>query len=225
MPKLKLVVIILIALCGSSAVYAKTTKLSQIFNPEMIGANIAYFERATGPAKNTYSDINTYKIGGCNVDATIYNGTIQSLRLEVSSKCTVDLNQFFSHSYGKFSPAYQLTFGNFDMNTGNIGQYYASCLTECGNAADPVIFEKWLGSRADQFIEVQLEVVLAKDAALTAAGLWHDVMEKVEGKNWVMNAKFNCTSKYNAVARKAFRNVKISGITIGRDIIPPNCQE
>ena len=70
--------------------------------------------------------------------------------------------------------------------------------------------------------EVMIEVVLVTGDALDAADKWRDTMHKTESKDWIEEAKFNCL-RYDAFAHKFFKNVKITAITIGKDIEKPSC--
>lgn len=69
-----------------------------------------------------------------------------------------------------------------------------------------------------------LEAVLVSSPVLSAAHTWEAAMEKIEGENWVIDAKFNCTRKYDAIAHRAFQDVTISAITIGYDVQVPRCE-
>jgi hypothetical protein len=213
------------ASCSSSGDAEKKTpnSLARVFVPEMLNANLPYFERVTGPARNTYGNINTYLVDGCEVTATIANGSVRALSVGLSPKCTFDLNQFVHASSGKFPPPHTMTFGQFDALIGG-GQFMASCLTLCGNAADPSVYEHWRGSHADGYLEVMPEIVLATDIALDASKIWEDAMIKGEGENWVIETKFNCGfTKYDEIAHNAFKNVRITAITVGYEIAPQVC--
>ena len=209
---------------SDTASAAKPAKLAHVFDPEMIGADVAYFERITGPARNTDENTKIYKMDGCEVTSTIADGAVRSLRVDLSPKCTFNLNMFLPNFSGKFPSTHAMTFGKFDSVTGGNGKFYADCLTQCGNAADPGIYEHWYGSRADLVLEVMLEAVQVSGPALSAADTWQVAMEKTEGENWVVDAKFNCTRQYDAIAHRAFRNVTISAITVGYDIQTPRCE-
>ena len=209
---------------SDTASAAKPVKLAQVFDPEMINADVAYFERVTGPARNTYGDTKIYKVGGCEVTATVAAGSVRSVRIDLSPKCTFNINKFLPNFSGKFPPTHTLTFGKFDSLTGGNGQFYADCLAQCGNAADPVIYVHWYGSRADLVLEVMLEVVQVSGPALSAADTWQAAMGKAEDEDWIIDAKFNCTRKYDAIAHQAFRDVTITAITIGYDIQAPRCE-
>lgn len=204
-------------------------KLNKIFNADTIGANVPYLERITGPARNTLNlkakvKLNTYKVDGCEVTVRIANDTVQSLGIEqLSQKCTFNLNNFLPNvGRGKLPPLHSMTFGQFDALTGD-GKYTASCLMSCGNAADPMVYESWQAPRSDGGFELQLGVVLVSGPALDASSKWESAMVKTEGEKWVIDTKFNCSNKYNSIAQKAFRNVKITSATIGYGFTANDC--
>lgn len=220
-----IVAAVAIAVTHGAAAQSKKSKLARVFDPEMISADLAYFEQVTGPARNTYRNRKTYKVDSCKVTATIFNSSVRSLHLDLSPKCTFNLNRFLPNFHGKFPAPHIMTFGQFDAVSGGNGQFMADCLTMCGNAADPVVYEYWYGSRADLMLEVLLEVVQVSGPALSAADKWQDAMERSEGQDWVIDTKFNCSrTKYDQVAHQAFRGVTISAITIGYDIKVPRCE-
>ncbi len=208
---------------GMSA-HAADNRVARIFDPEMIGANLAYFEQVAGPARNSYSDTNIYKVDGCEITARVSKGTIAWLRMDVSPSCSFNLTPFVPSLDAELPPVHQLTFGGFDEATRNSGRYMADCLTQCGNAADPVVQELWQGSRAEMGLEIMLEAAQVEGPALAAADTWQQAMEKAEGTEWVSQARFNCgPNKYDAIAREAFRNVTISSISIGYKLLVPEC--
>ena len=85
----------------------------------------------------------------------------------------------------------------------------------CGNAADPEAYLDVDASRSDCGYHITVGVILAGEDALNASNIWEEVMVKNESEDWVIGTKFNETNKYNAIASKAFKNVKINSITIG----------
>lgn len=201
-------------------------RLRRVFDPEMLSVDLAYFEQTTGIARNTYVNKKLYKMGDCMVTAYISDGSVRALRLDMSKKCTFDLNEFLHNYKGNFPAPHVMTFGQFDAITGGGGRFFADCLSSCGNAADPIVYELWEGSNADMALEVMLEVVQAGDPALAAADKWQAAMEREEEEDWIMYAKFNCSrTKYDQVAHQVFRDVKISAITVGYNIEPPSCEQ
>lgn len=214
---------LVLTVAQSALAAGKHGKMSLVFEPDMLNADLTYFENVTGTARQTFGNSKYYKVDGCEVRADISGGKINSLHVTVSPKCTFDLNKFLPNYSGRFPAPHVMTFGQFDALTGSSGRYMADCLIACGNATDPIVFEYWSGSRADGQLEVMLEVVQAGDAAQKAQ-TWEDAMMKGEGALWVGDTKFNCArTKYDAVARKEFRNVRVTGISIGYGIETPRC--
>jgi len=220
---LALAVIVASASCTSSK-EEKGGRLARVFDPKMLSADLRYFEQVTGPAKITNARTKIYSVEGSEIWVTVANGSVSAFRANLSPQCSFDLNKFIRASSGKFPPLHTMTFGQFDALTGGEGQFMADCLTSCGNAADPVVYECWMGTRAAGCLEVMLEAVQVGEDVLAAAGIWRDTMEKGEGENWVIDTKFNCNrSKYDAIAHSAFKNIRVTGITIGYNIDRPHC--
>lgn len=202
-------------------------KLNKIFDPEMIGANLPYFEKISGPARNTFSyskgeKTNVYKVEGCEVTVQVSNGSIQSLGLDsLGPKCSFSLNKFLPNTVG-LPPLHQMTFGQFDSATGG-GQYGADCLVGCGAAKEPDAYEVWRASAADNGYEVQVGVALS-GLAWDAARTWLDTMLKSQSEDWVVDRKFVCNKKYNPLAQKSFKDVKITSAKIGIGLIELACK-
>ena len=84
---------------------------------------------------------------------SIERGSIRYLHLDLNPECTFDLNKFLDT---KLPPPHYMTFGQFDEQEIG-GRFYADCLTSCGNAYDPSVYEYWQGPHVSQFLEVTLE--------------------------------------------------------------------
>lgn len=211
---------------SSAAFAAKPIRLEQVFDPDMINVDVAYFERVTGPARNTLGEeAKLYNVDGCHVIANISGGTVRSLVVHVSPECTFDINKFLPSFSGKFPPVHTLTFGKFDSITGGDGRFYADCFGACGNNGGNEVKEHWGGSKFHDYLHVMLHVEIYRGSGKSAADKWEASMEKAEGFKWVYGAKFNCTDKYDAIAHQLFRDVTITAITIGRDVEPPYCRD
>ncbi|PYY84818.1 hypothetical protein DNK59_16360 [Pseudomonas sp. TKO26] len=195
--------------------------VAEVFNGEMLGTNQRYFESVAGIPRESFGDEHKFKVQGCDITATVEGGTVSKLRMELTPKCQADLTQFV----GTFAPApgKPLTVGAFSASSGGGLSYSASCLSMCGNAADPSFYAHWEGPRAIGFREVLLEVVLASDPALDAANQWEAQMRKAEGEDYVMETRFNCDRKYDAAAQKAFEKVQVSAVTIGTELKASGC--
>jgi hypothetical protein len=229
---LAIIALTFVVLSPSISEAAKREKLAKVLSPKMLSVDLAYFEKIAGVAKNTYENIKVYDIDDCEVTATIENGSVAALRVDLTPKCTFDLNKFLDISPEKFPAPYKMTFGEFDTLTNSMSEFMADCLGGCGNAADPVVYEYKSGTHAEGWIDILLEATTtSKDAAL-AFRTWTDALEKGEGIDWIMNQgvrtgndKLICNpQKYNSIAHNAFRNVRISAITFGHNISKAQCQ-
>jgi hypothetical protein len=194
---------------------AQSAKLRAVFDPDMLGAQVAYLEYIVGPAWKVSQGTRSYKVDGCVVYVGVHAGEIRNLSMEISQQCQFDLSAF-SNNY-KFPRLFGMTFGEFEQPYVS-GHFQASCLYLCGNAADPVVRDFYAGPHAENFLQIVPEVVLVSDAAITASMAWSDAMKKAMGEEDVVNTKFNCDGRFDALAHKLFANVPITGITVGYDI-------
>ena len=90
-------------------------KLSQIFQYEMLNAQIAYLESITGPAKHVYSDDDgvqsrDYRVDGCQVTAYAKGGEVMGYSLNLNSNCNFNLGDILGNGY---SSTNALTVGKF----------------------------------------------------------------------------------------------------------------
>lgn len=206
--------------------------LAKIFTPQMLNANLAYFEKFTGPAMTSFpvsktrAELREYDLGDeCIVWTDVANDKIWSMGVKLGPKCTVDLNKF-RHYGGQLPTANQLTVGEFSGPTEAV-KFASDCLTLCGNAADPLVFAYSQGSHADGFIDVAVGIGLVNDQALGAANKWKATMESARGEDYVIDLKFNCDEDFNEAALEAFRDVPITAVMVGVELEGPwtNCEE
>jgi hypothetical protein len=112
-------------------------RLARVFVPDMLTADLPYLEHITGPAWRTSGNSKVYKVDGCEVSATVDNGSVHTLGLVLGPKCTFDLSKFIA---GKFPRLHTMTFGQFEALTdGGRSWFMAPCLSNCGNLADPMV--------------------------------------------------------------------------------------
>jgi len=201
---------------------AQTDKLRTVYDRDMLGAQVTYLEHYVGPAWRIYPGVRIYKVSGCEVTVGVKDNEVRYFHMMISNKCQFDLTKF-SNNY-KFPKLFGMTFGQFEQPYIS-GQFQASCLSLCGNAADPVVREFYQGPHAEDFIQIAPEVVLASGAALDAAVIWSNIMQKNIDQDYVIDTKFNCDGQFDAFAHKLFANVPITAITVGYDIpaIAPGC--
>lgn len=220
--KTRLMLIAAMSFCAAvPQAFAAPAKLADVFNGEMLGANLRYFESVAGIARTSLGDDHSYKVQGCTITATAAGGTVTALRLELSPTCKADLQSFV----GDYGPkaGQPLTVGALDESTGGGLEFSAYCLQMCGNAADPSVYAHWEGPRAVGFQEVLLEVVLVDDAAIQASDRWAQAMTQAKGEDFVSETKFNCERSFDAQALQAFAKVKASAVTIGTGLTKPTC--
>jgi hypothetical protein len=192
---------------------APSSKLQMVFDPDTLGAQVAYLEKMIGPAWKVWGPERIYKVDGCVVAVTVKDSAVRSLHLPISPKCQFDINPFYSRR-PEFPNLVGMTFGDFDKRGGS-GFFSASCLSMCGNAVDPVVQEYLQGSHAGNWIDVILEVGLVGRVALDASTAWESMMQRSVGENYVLDTKFNCDHKFDQAAHKLFSEVPITGITVG----------
>jgi hypothetical protein len=195
-------------------------RLPLIFVPEMLNARLEKLEMIAGPSIDVNGDIRSYKVDGCAVTAHL-TGTgqkrvIQSLKLAVEDRCSFDLNAFVSGA--EIKPLSQLTFGRFDLMTGGTGRFYADCLTHCGNAYDPSIYLHWTSRKPGPNFEIMLGAFIVDDGVINASNTWEDSMTRNEGDEWVMENRFNSTTKYDSLAHQLFQGLTINNISIGYNL-------
>ena len=189
----------------------RVSGLGAIFQRDMIGAQVTYLETFTGPARDVAGPSRVYVVDSCEISATIVDNRVQALGIPtLSPRCTVSLKPF-----GFDGPLPHLgTFGEF-QKIGYETRYTADCLRSCGNAADPVVYATVQTPHANGFIGFRVGAAQVSSQALDAAGKWEDGMLADHGEDWVIDAKFNCTDRYDPIATRLFKNVRISSLEVG----------
>lgn len=186
--------------------------LAALFNADMLGSRLAYFERIAGPAKTERQGERTYRVGACSIDAQVNDGEIVALRVHVSERCSPELKAVLRNY--NLPPANRLTFGEFERAAGPLF-FVADCLgLHCGNQEPGTVAGLWTGSRADGSIIVALSVELLNEPAIGAATKWEAAMSR-RSEEYLALAKFN-DGEYNEAARAAFAQVPITAITVSR---------
>lgn len=203
-------------MAGGSIVQAATVQ--EVFNGKMLGKSQAHFETIAGAPQESYGDDRVFDVQGCLITATIKSGKVSALSMEPSETCQPDLASFIGEYAPK--PGQKIIPAAFDSGL----TYTADCLTDCGNAADPWVYASWTAPRAAGGMEVMLGFVQAGGDALDAADKWATQMEKAEGKDYLLNNKFNCDARYNSVAEAAFRNVAATSVKVGFNLPKESCR-
>ncbi|WP_298162650.1 hypothetical protein [Acidocella sp.] len=200
--------------------------LSQILNRNMLGAQVTYLESLTGPAWKVFpgatpsaQELRIYQVDGCQVGAEILNGDVQSLGMNLSSGCGIDLNRFIVRTPA-IPPTNAMTFGAFENAVGH-GSFAADCLDGCGNADDPSVYDRYVGPQADDNLEIVASASTADGITAAAAGQWEALMETKNGQFYVDQLLFNCDGDYDAQAASILQNVPIKTIFIGWNVAGP----
>lgn len=209
------------ALLIGTSLNASAANLNDIFNADMLGTNLRYFESVAGIARQSFGDEHHFRIQGCNLTAHIGDAGVYAMRLELTPNCHADLSSFI----GDYAPAPNtpLTFGALANSTGADLRFTADCLTMCGNASDPTVSALWEGPRAVSFIQVKLEAALTDGPALEASDQWQAHMTQAKGEDWVIDTQFNCNTQFDPQANHAFKNVKVNAVTVGHELTIDGC--
>lgn len=207
---------IMLALTGTGR--ADPSKLSRIFQYEMLNAQLAYLESITGPAMHVNPggpgvQSREYKVDGCRMTAYVKGAVVLAYSLRLSPTCNFNIGDFLGNDYPSTEG---LTIGGFAHGAfGANLRVQSTCINLCGNAADPTVDFTWEAPHAANFISVVLTVVLASDVAINAAEQWEAAMRKSESDDYIDKTKFNCATKYDNSAVAAFDGVQVDVITIG----------
>lgn len=193
------------------------TKLDELFTYDMLESPLSELEKVIGKPRKKSGKTREYDVDGCPVIVETAGKKIHSIEVEASPSCTFDLNRVAS-SLPEGTQINQLTHGAFAAASAGIGgEFMADCLSGCGNAFDPSVYQHWIGPRADQMVNIMLQTKLVDDKAIDAAQKWQELMEKEEGEDFVMNTEFNC-GKYNSEAQQFFKDVPITHVRVGLDL-------
>jgi hypothetical protein len=138
---------------ASTPTIQNSFSLNDLMKFETINVNIEWLEKRIGPHKSQYMDFFNYEIDGCKVAIQTtkneHGRSVDSISLEeMSPHCTFDSSQI-----GIGGPAHLLKFKDLAA----LGDWHAlqTCLSNCGNAADPTYGMTVEGPRALQFMLFQ----------------------------------------------------------------------
>jgi hypothetical protein len=151
-------------------------------------------------------------------------GEIQFLKLEVNSNCTFDIKDMMPDNAYK-GMVHTLTMGEFDRQANRYSELIMKCV-DCGRdmAIPHGIYEYAGGSMVDQQTDILVETT--EEAKETpAVQRWLADLEKSHGKAWVDDSSYACDRETSNSLKPAVANVRISAITIGRNVPTPrdNC--
>lgn len=189
---------------------APQTAAGGVLMDAMMGVQVAYLESKLGPARNVSGDERTYEIGGCRVrvhtDDNEVTGYIVPMTQPCSAQAMAALKAF------DLPQKLNLTMGEFAASRDNT-RFKADCLTLCGNAADPWVYLESEGLRS--MPGIRAGAVLVGDAPIDASFRIRDAIKAKMGEDYVVDAGFNCTTEFNALAQRELKDVRIDEIEVG----------
>lgn len=191
-------------------------KLDSIFTIDMLNVQVAYLEKTLGPAKRVTPwrswQVREYTVDACKLFAWAQKGNVLQYELPLTGKCQANLSQLVRNQ----KTTRDLTVGSFADSPLTAR---ADCISMCGNAADPVVTFLWEGAHVDNFLKIALSVTLATEPAIDAADKWGKAMTAKEGSDFVTDAKFNCTNKYDDVATESFKRIPVTSFGFGFSLV------
>ncbi|MDR2300226.1 MAG: hypothetical protein LBE30_17995 [Comamonas sp.] len=194
--------------------------IDQLFDTETIGMNLAYVEKIAGPAMRSESHRHQFRTDGCEVTLVSDDAdkVINSMEVSISPSCNLSLEPVLGSTAGEPATRLgELSFGRFEQMLG--GNYYADCLTLCGNAADPVVYLQAEGSRATGFMDFAVQAPMVEDTVLDATSAWRDAMTKAESEDYVLDTRFNCEpQRFKDVIASGLKNAKPTVFSFGRGL-------
>lgn len=202
------------------------TSLQDVFNDDMLNIQLAFLESRVGVARRVRAgsgeQLREYKIDGCDVTAHVKNNEVVGYGLilggpepwrSAKSNCNVEIPR------GSGLRTNGLTTGKF-INTMGLGiaspnaLFQASCISMCGNAADPTVTFHWDGPHAVGFMNIDVVSIIAYGQSLDAVEKWRTLMTKNEGEDYVIHTRFNCDGNYERLGLELFQNVEVYEIIV-----------
>jgi hypothetical protein len=199
-------------------VFAFAASLPALFAPDTLGSQIAWLKKQAGPEWRINGAIHYFKANGCVLEASVSKGVVVALSMDVSAACNPEITRFVAS--GPKVMAYPMTFGEVQ----GTGHYMSDCLSECGNAFDPSVYLFVSGYHANDFVDVTFAASTADSTVSEASSVWEGVMTKAKGEEYVVNAKFNCDTTFDAAAARALKGVRIGRVTVGHDTSADLCK-
>lgn len=155
---------------------------------EVIGLNPAYLDRRLGVPRESGNGHRVFDVGGCRITYSARSNSVDGFFLDVSPSCqpTIDGRKIGART----------TFDSI-LRSKPGGEYFASCLYMCGNAADPTIDLVYGASRATGFISVSYLAEYGQVA--DAMTLWEQAIRRQRGlgqHDWPEDSSvFNCVRR------------------------------
>ncbi|GGB51557.1 SHOCT domain-containing protein [Blastomonas aquatica] len=175
----------------------------------VIGMSPAFLEQRLGTPKDKRPGTLVYDIGGCTINFWSEGDRITTLFFNVSRSCQVTIMG------RKISP--KTTFGQIST-PGDSGAITATCLADCGNAADPTIDLRFGASRAtnDVGISFSTDSVQSSDAL----ELWEKEVRHELGLGefdpTYDTGRFNCATRPSRAVKQLADKLTVRRVLIVR---------
>lgn len=183
---------------------------------EVLGLNPGYLEKRLGVPREKNSDYIVFEVGGCTIFYSIYNGSVATFEVDVSQNCQPIIQGV------KMTP--KIKAGQIFDKMG-WGEYLASCLYGCGNAANPIAYLTYPGLRATGFVHVYYATDY--DQVSSALELWEKAVRRQRGLGEFEPpddiAAFSCVSKPPAEVIAILRKASIRSVRVEQDDYPYRC--
>jgi hypothetical protein len=197
-----------------------SSAFEQLIRTRTIGAQVAFWESVAGTAISVNGGWREYEVDGCEVRTFAENSEIQTVHVALTPACTFDWQKVIYNARG-LPLAHQTTFAQFVDQQG-AGDYFADCLSSCGNAALNYVLMKWQGSHADDWIEVNLGASVNSDAVVDADQRISQHYERTLGRDGLIDALYNCATDKAEVFGPALAPLRVQWVEFGRGLSETN---
>ncbi len=178
-------------------------------SPKVIGLNPDYLEKRLGVPREKSGGFWTFDVASCPIFYWVKGSEILSFSAPVTEQCQPN------------GVTHRTTFGNV-LAKASHGQYFADCISNCGNAADPDIELLYPGARVNGFIDESFSSTSLLGANGDPFELWTREVRRARGvpeDDFSSDPEaFSCVSNPSARVAASLRNAKIQMVRIGRDL-------
>lgn len=178
---------------------------------EVLGLNPGYLEKRLGVPKEKKASYIVFEVGGCTISYGIDKGSVTRFDVDVSQNCQPTIQGV------KVTP--QTTYGQV-FGREAWGKYLASCLYGCGNAADPIVYLTYPGSRATGFVSVNYATDY--DQVSSALDLWEKAVRRQRGLGEFETPDdyeaFSCVSEPPAEVITLLRKARVRSVSLDQEV-------
>ena len=187
--------------------------LWDIFDIDLLGVTIAYFESKIGPAKRIIGkDYREYEYEGCEF-VVFGENSIDALYIEnLTDRCTFNIESFFGGD-----PVNNAKWYNFSA----FESYYSHCFYSCGQQF-PRLYGFSSGSHATNFIEILgILEFYSNDDDNSLDSKYEMIINKIiqeKGQDYLIYSKLNNDMTYTGLIKETFKFENCKEIAIGYNL-------